>query len=116
MQHGRLFIAGDAAHIVPPTGAKGLNLSVADVVMLSRGLDDWYKKGSKGRLDAYTETCLTRIWKYERFSWYMTTLFHRNEAETAFERRIHLADLDYVCSSRAAATALAEIYVGLPIG
>jgi p-hydroxybenzoate 3-monooxygenase len=116
MQHGRLFIAGDAAHIVPPTGAKGLNLSVADVVMLSRGLDDWYKKGSKDRLDSYTETCLTRIWKYERFSWYMTTLFHRNDAETAFERRIHLADLDYVCSSKAAATALAEIYVGLPIG
>jgi p-hydroxybenzoate 3-monooxygenase len=115
MQHGRLFLAGDAAHIVPPTGAKGLNLAVADVVALSRALEAWYKKGSKDELGRYTQTCLARVWRYERFSWYMTTLFHRNDAETAFERRIHLADLDFVVSSRAAATALAEVYVGTPI-
>jgi p-hydroxybenzoate 3-monooxygenase len=116
MQHGKLFIAGDAAHIVPPTGAKGLNLAVADVVMLSRAFDAWYRKGSKAELADYSETCLSRVWKYERFSWYMTTMLHRNDAESAFERRIHLADLDFVVGSRAAATALAETYVGLPIG
>jgi p-hydroxybenzoate 3-monooxygenase len=115
MQHGRLFLAGDAAHIVPPTGAKGLNLAVADVVALSRALESWYKKGGRDALGRYTQTCLARVWRYERFSWYMTTLFHRNDAETAFERRIHLADLDFVVSSRAAATALAEVYVGTPI-
>jgi p-hydroxybenzoate 3-monooxygenase len=115
MQHGRLYLCGDAAHIVPPTGAKGLNLAVADVVALSRALESWYTKSSKDALGRYTETCLARVWRYERFSWYMTTLFHRNDAETAFERRIHLADLDFVVSSRAAATALAEVYVGTPI-
>ncbi|HVA14276.1 MAG TPA: 4-hydroxybenzoate 3-monooxygenase [Stellaceae bacterium] len=115
MQHGRLFIAGDAAHIVPPTGAKGLNLAVADVLALSRALDAWYKKGSRDALDRYSETVLPRVWKYERFSWYMTTMLHRNDAESSFETRIHLADLDTVVGSRAAATALAEIYVGLPL-
>ncbi len=114
MQHGRLFIAGDAAHIVPPTGAKGLNLAVADVLALSRALDAWYKQGSRDALDRYSETVLPRVWKYERFSWYMTTMLHRNDAESSFETRIHLADLDTVVGSRAAATALAEIYVGLP--
>lgn len=115
MQYGRLFLAGDAAHIVPPTGAKGLNLAAADVLFLSRALDGWYKKGRKDGLAGYSETCLSRIWKAERFSWYMTTMLHRNDAETSFERRIHLADLDYAVTSRAAATALAEVYVGLPI-
>jgi len=115
MQYGRLFLAGDAAHIVPPTGAKGLNLAVADVINLSRALEAWYKRQSRDAIARYTETCLARVWKYERFSWYMTTLFHRNDAETAFERRIHLADLDFVVSSRAAAAALAEVYVGLPV-
>jgi p-hydroxybenzoate 3-monooxygenase len=115
MQYGRLFLAGDAAHIVPPTGAKGMNLAIADVIALSRALEAWYKSGSRDAIDGYTEKCLSRVWKYERFSWYMTTLFHRNEAETPFERRIHLADLDFVVSSRAAATALAEVYVGVPI-
>ncbi len=115
MQHGRLFLAGDAAHIVPPTGAKGLNLAAADVFFLSRALDAWYKKGEKGPLERYSETCLARIWTAERFSWYMTTMLHRNDAETAFERRIHLADLDFAVTSRAAAAALAEVYVGLPI-
>jgi p-hydroxybenzoate 3-monooxygenase len=115
MHYGRLFLAGDAAHIVPPTGAKGLNLAAADVLFLSRALDAWYRKGSDDGLVHYSETCLSRIWKAERFSWYMTTMFHRNDAESSFERQIHLADLDYVVSSRAAATALAEVYVGLPI-
>ncbi|HKT19182.1 MAG TPA: 4-hydroxybenzoate 3-monooxygenase [Stellaceae bacterium] len=116
MQHGRLFLAGDAAHIVPPTGAKGLNLAVADVFFLSHALDAWYKNADKAPLERYSETCLSRVWKAERFSWYMTTMLHRNDAESAFERRIHLADLDFMVSSRAASTALAEVYVGLPIG
>jgi len=115
MRYGRLFLAGDAAHIVPPTGAKGMNLAVADVVFLSRALDAWYKKGNRDGLERYPETCLRRVWKAERFSWYMTTMLHRNDAESSFERQIHLADLDHVVSSRAAATALAEVYVGLPI-
>jgi p-hydroxybenzoate 3-monooxygenase len=115
MQYGKLFLAGDAAHIVPPTGAKGLNLAAADVFYLSRALEGWYKKGVKAGLETYSKTCLARVWKAERFSWYMTTMLHRNDAETSFERRIHLADLDYAVTSRAAATALAEIYVGLPI-
>ncbi|WP_207462224.1 4-hydroxybenzoate 3-monooxygenase [Azospirillum sp. SYSU D00513] len=115
MRHGRLFLAGDAAHIVPPTGAKGLNLAVADVVYLSRGLEAFYKEGRTDLLDGYTETCLRRIWKAERFSWYMTTMLHRNEEDSPFEQRIHLADLEYAVSSRAAMTAIAENYVGLPL-
>jgi p-hydroxybenzoate 3-monooxygenase len=114
MQYGRLFIAGDAAHIVPPTGAKGLNLAVADVLVLSRGLVAAYKRNDASLLAAYSATCLRRIWKGERFSWYMTTMLHRNEQETEFEQRIHLADLDLVRTNRAAAQALAENYVGLP--
>jgi p-hydroxybenzoate 3-monooxygenase len=115
MQYGRLFLAGDAAHIVPPTGAKGLNLAVADVYFLARALEARYKTGDRAPLERYSETCLARVWKAERFSWYMTTMLHRNDAESAFERRIHLADLDFMVSSRAASTALAEVYVGLPI-
>ncbi|PWC81508.1 4-hydroxybenzoate 3-monooxygenase [Azospirillum sp. TSH100] len=115
MQHGRLFIAGDAAHIVPPTGAKGLNLAVADVLVLSRAMTAYYKSGSTEGLDAYSATCLRRIWKAERFSWYMTTMLHRNEHESPFEQRVHLAELDYLVHSRAAMTALAENYVGLPM-
>ena len=114
MQYGRLFLAGDAAHIVPPTGAKGLNLAVADVLVLSRALAAWYRRADASLLARYSATCLRRVWKGERFSWYMTTMLHRNPAETAFERRIHFADLDFVKSSRAAAMALAENYVGLP--
>ncbi len=114
MQYGRLFLAGDAAHIVPPTGAKGLNLAVADVLVLARALEAKYRRGEQDGLDRYSATCLRRVWKGERFSWYMTTMLHRNEAETEFERRIHLADLDYLRGSRAARTALAENYVGLP--
>ena len=114
MQYGRLYLAGDAAHIVPPTGAKGLNLAVADVLILSRALEAAYQRNDSALLARYSAICLRRVWKGERFSWYMTTMLHRNPAETEFERRIHLADLDFVGSSRAAATALAENYVGLP--
>jgi len=115
MRHGNLFLAGDASHIVPPTGAKGLNLAVADVLVLSRALRAWYKNHTTDLLNAYSNTCLSRVWKGERFSWYMTTMLHRNAAETPFEQKIHIADLDYVVSSRAASRALAENYVGLPI-
>lgn len=114
MQHGRLFIAGDAAHIVPPTGAKGLNLAVADVLILARALEAKYKDNRQDLLDRYSTTCLRRVWKAERFSWYMTTMLHNNETETEFERRIHFADLDLVRTSQAAARSLAENYVGLP--
>jgi p-hydroxybenzoate 3-monooxygenase len=115
MRHGRLFLAGDAAHIVPPTGAKGLNLAVADVLVLSRALTAFFKSGDGDGLAGYSAQCLRRIWKAERFSWYMTTMLHHNPNETSFEQRIHLADLDYVVHSRAAMTALAENYVGLPM-
>jgi p-hydroxybenzoate 3-monooxygenase len=114
MRHGRLFLAGDAAHIVPPTGAKGLNLAVADVLVLSRALHAKYRHNRQDGLDQYSETCLRRIWKGERFSWYMTTMLHRNEHETDFEHRIHMADLDLIRTSRASAVSLAENYVGLP--
>ncbi|MFC4167576.1 4-hydroxybenzoate 3-monooxygenase [Teichococcus aestuarii] len=114
MQHGRLFLAGDAAHIVPPTGAKGLNLAVADAVVLARALEARYRDNRTERLDAYSATCLRRVWKGERFSWSMTTMLHRNPDDSPFEQRIHQAGLDLLRSSRAAATALAENYVGLP--
>jgi p-hydroxybenzoate 3-monooxygenase len=114
MQYGCLFIAGDAAHIVPPTGAKGLNLAVADVLILSRALEAKYKTNNQDLLNRYSETCLRRVWKAERFSWYMTTMLHRNEHETDFEQRIHFADLDLVRTSQASARSLAENYVGLP--
>lgn len=113
MQYGRLFLAGDAAHIVPPTGAKGLNLAVADVLMLSRALTEFYRSGDKGLLDRYSEMCLRRVWKVQRFSWWMTSMLHKHEGNR-FDQRRQLAELDYVCSSRAAAQTLAENYVGLP--
>ncbi len=114
MRHGRLFIAGDAAHIVPPTGAKGLNLAVADVLVLSRALEAKYRGNDDSLLDSYSEVCLRRVWKAERFSWYMTTMLHDNVTESAFERKIHFADLDLVRTSESAARLLAENYVGLP--
>ncbi len=114
LQYGRLFIAGDAAHIVPPTGAKGLNLAVADVLILSQALEAKYKHNRQDLLDRYSATCLKRIWKAERFSWYMTTMLHQNRHETGFEQRIHFADLDLVRTSTASARSLAENYVGLP--
>jgi p-hydroxybenzoate 3-monooxygenase len=115
MQYGRLFLAGDSAHIVPPTGAKGLNLAVADVQRLSRALERFYRQGRHDLLDSYSEICLRRVWKVQRFSWWMTSMLHRFPSESAFDRRRQLAELDYVTSSRAAAQSLAENYVGLPL-
>ena len=114
MRHGRLFLAGDAAHIVPPTGAKGLNLAFSDVYYLSRALAAWYECGDEALLDAYSETCLRRVWKAERFTWWMTTLLHRFPEDGPFGERIQLAELDYLAGSKAAMTSLAENYVGLP--
>jgi p-hydroxybenzoate 3-monooxygenase len=114
MQYGRLFLAGDAAHIVPPTGAKGLNLAVADVRVLAGALAEFYKSGSMAPLSQYSEKCLRRVWKVQRFSWWMTSMLHRFETDTPFDRRRQLAELDYVTSSRAASKSLAENYVGLP--
>jgi p-hydroxybenzoate 3-monooxygenase len=115
MQHGRLFLAGDAAHIVPPTGAKGMNLAVADVRLLARGISEFYSSGQTDLLDMYSETCLRRVWKASRFSWWMTSMLHRFHDEDDFRYRLQLAELDYVTSSRAASTSLAENYVGLPM-
>jgi p-hydroxybenzoate 3-monooxygenase len=115
MRHGRLFLAGDAAHIVPPTGAKGLNLAASDVLVLARALKALYETGNEEWLDRYSEICLRRVWKAQRFSWWMTTLLHRLPGETAFDHQRQLADLDYLTSSRAAMTSLAEQYVGLPV-
>jgi p-hydroxybenzoate 3-monooxygenase len=113
MQCGKLFLAGDAAHIVPPTGAKGLNLAVADVRVLARALEDFYKSGRRQRLDEYSATCLRRVWKVQRFSWWMTAMLHLFDADNQFDQRRQLAELDYVTSSRAASQSLAENYVGL---
>ncbi len=115
MQYGRLFLAGDAAHIVPPTGAKGLNLAAADVFVLSEALAEFYKCGSRARLESYSSTCLRRVWRAQRFSWWMTSMLHLSGHENAFDRRRQLAELDYLTSSRAAMTSLAENYVGFPI-
>jgi p-hydroxybenzoate 3-monooxygenase len=114
MRFGRLFLAGDAAHIVPPTGAKGLNLAVADVRVLSRALAAFYASGRTDLLESYSATCLRRVWKAQRFSWWMTSMLHRFPGRNPYDDRIQLAELDYVTSSRAAAQALAENYVGLP--
>lgn len=115
MQHARLFLAGDAAHIVPPTGAKGMNLAIADVLVLSRALTAFYRTGRSDLLQSYSETCLPRIWKAQRFSWYMTSMLHRFHDDNAFDQRRQRAELDYVTSSEAASKALAENYVGLPM-
>jgi p-hydroxybenzoate 3-monooxygenase len=115
MQYGRLFLAGDSAHIVPPTGAKGLNLAVADVRVLTAGLVEFYKSGKRDLLNRYSEICLRRVWKVQRFSWWMTSMLHRLDSENSFDHRRQLAELDYVTSSRAAAQSLAENYVGLPM-
>ena len=115
MQYGRLFLAGDAAHIVPPTGAKGMNLAIADVAVLAGALGRFYEGHGEEALAAYSATCLQRVWKAERFSWWMTSMLHRNEADDAFGRRLQLAELDYVAGSHAASQSLAENYVGLPM-
>ena len=117
LQYGRLFLAGDAAHIVPPTGAKGLNLAVADVRILARALAEWYRLGSENLLRRYSEICLRRVWRAQHFTWWMTSMLHRFEdfeCNDGFDHRRQLAQLDEVTTSRAAATALAENYTGLP--
>ena len=115
MRYGQLFLAGDSAHIVPPTGAKGLNLAVADVRVLARALKEFYTTGRIDLLDTYSEVCLRRVWKVQRFSWWMTSMLHRFPDENPFDQRRQLAELDYVTSSRAASQSLAENYVGLPM-
>jgi len=115
MQFGKMFLAGDAAHIVPPTGAKGLNLAVADVRVLARALGEFYESGKMELLNRYSEICLRRVWKVQRFSWWMTSMLHRAANDDPFDERRQIAELDYVTSSRAAAQTLAENYVGLPM-
>ena len=115
MQYGRVFLAGDAAHIVTPTGAKGMNLAVADVHILTAAFAVFYSSGGTDLLEAYSEICLRRAWNAQRFSWWMTSMLHRFHDDDAFRHRLQVAELDYVTSSRAAATTLAENYVGLPM-
>lgn len=115
MQFGRLFLAGDSAHIVPPTGAKGMNLAIADVRILAMALIEHFETGSKTLLDRYSEICLRRIWKAQRFSWWMTSMLHKFPDANPFDARRQLAELDYVTSSQTAARTLAENYVGLPM-
>jgi len=112
MNHGRLFLAGDAAHIVPPTGAKGLNLAINDVKVLSSALSDFFKNGNEEALKAYSATALKRVWRAEHFSWWMTSMLHRFPDDTPFQHRIQLSELDQVVSSKAKALTLAENYVG----
>ena len=113
MRYGRLFLAGDAAHIVTPTGAKGMNLAVRDVRTLADALAAWYETGETALLESYSDTCLRRAWKAQRFSWWMTSMLHRFPDDDGFQHNLQLAELDYVTSSEAAATTLAENYVGL---
>lgn len=114
MQYGRLFLAGDAAHIVPPTGAKGMNLAIADVRVLAGAIAEFYRSGQAVRLDGYSRTCLSRVWRAEHFSWWMTSLLHRFPDQSPFQQRLQVAELEFVTRSRAASTALAENYAGLP--
>jgi p-hydroxybenzoate 3-monooxygenase len=116
MRRGKLFLAGDAAHIVPPTGAKGMNLAVADVRVLAEALTDHLLRGDDAGIDAYSDVCLRRVWRAEHFSWWMTSMLHEFPDQDAFQRRLQLSQLRYTASSRAAATSLAENYVGLPHG
>ncbi|MFC5496798.1 4-hydroxybenzoate 3-monooxygenase [Caenimonas terrae] len=115
MRFGRLFLAGDAAHIVPPTGAKGLNLAASDVKYLSRAFIEHFKDKSPAGIDSYSQVCLKRVWKAERFSWWLTSLMHRFPDTGGFDQKVQEAELDYLVHSRAASTALAENYVGLPL-
>lgn len=115
MRHGSLFLAGDAAHIVPPTGAKGLNLAASDVAYLSDALIEWFEGGTTEGIDGYSERALARVWKSERFSWQLTKLMHRFPDDGPFERRMQIAELEYIASSEAAQKSIAENYVGLPL-
>jgi p-hydroxybenzoate 3-monooxygenase len=114
MQYGRMFLAGDAAHIVPPTGAKGMNLALADVRVLAQAATAFFKTGQRELLDAYSATCLQRVWRAEHFSWWMTSMLHRFPSDDVFQQRLQRSQLEYVVGSRAAAASLAENYVGLP--
>jgi p-hydroxybenzoate 3-monooxygenase len=114
MQYGHLYLAGDAVHIVPPTGAKGLNLAVADVRVLAEALARWFESGDGAPLESYSDSCLRRVWRTQHFSWWMTWMLHRfPDDEDGFQARLSRAQLEYVCSSEAAAATLAENYVGL---
>ncbi|WP_431270511.1 4-hydroxybenzoate 3-monooxygenase [Dankookia sp. P2] len=115
MRHGRLVLAGDAAHIVPPTGAKGMDLAVADIIVLARALEAFYRGKGTALLDTYSATALRRVWKAQRFSWWMTSMLHRFDGGDPFEHKVQLAELDYVCGSVAGSVTLAENYVGLPM-
>ena len=114
MRHGRLFLAGDAAHIVPPTGAKGLNLAVSDVFYLSRAFKQYYGEGSSRLIDCYSEMALRRVWSSVRFSWWLTNLLHRFPGMTEFEQRAQECELQYLASSAHASASVAEQYAGLP--
>ena len=114
MQYGRMFLAGDAAHIVPPTGAKGMNLALADVRVLAQAATAYFKTGKSELLDAYSATCLKRVWRAEHFSWWMTSMLHRFPSDDVFQQRLQRSQLEYVVGSTAAAASLAENYVGLP--
>jgi p-hydroxybenzoate 3-monooxygenase len=113
MQHEKLFLAGDAAHIVPPTGAKGMNLAIADVEILASALESFYASGDTAGLESYSERCLRRVWRVQHFSYFMTSMLHRPDGQDPFEAKLQLAQLEYVCRSEAAAKSLAENYVGL---
>ena len=115
MRHGRLMLAGDSAHIVPPTGAKGLNLAASDVAYLSEALIRYFKAGDRDGVAGYSDKALARVWKSERFSWQLTMLMHRFPDAGRFDRRMQVAELDYIASSVAAQTSIAENYVGLPL-
>ena len=115
MQHGRMYLAGDAAHIVPPTGAKGMNLAIADVRILAQAFAEFYRTGKTHLLEGYSAKCLRRVWKAQRFSWWMTSLLHCFPEDSPFDRKRRRAELAYITGSRAAATSLAENYVGLPL-
>ena len=115
MRYGNLFLAGDAAHIVPPTGAKGLNLAISDIRILSRALIEHYKKANDTWLDRYSEICLKRVWKVERFSWFMSTMLHQFPEFSGFEKRMQRAEFDHIVGSETASRSLAENYVGLPL-
>jgi p-hydroxybenzoate 3-monooxygenase len=115
MRYGRLFLAGDAAHIVPPTGAKGMNLAVSDVIVLGEALEAFYHRGSRAGIEGYSARALARVWKAERFSWWFTGLTHRFPGTAPFDRKMQLAEIAYIRSSRAARTSFAENYVGLPL-